>query len=166
MSPPASDLDGRQPVLTTKPYPDTIRSSAAHSEPLPRLAGEEYFPIEAWDSAALTMAPATLSRFGEGDVLFGPGDILSHAYRIVAGRVNMVLEGPSGRDTVIATAGPGTFVGEAFVLTRKPSLLWAVAATAVVVAVYDATDLLGPSGNLPSLPPRRPCFPWPASSRP
>ncbi len=107
-----------------------------------RSTGVEYTPITVREGRSPARSYERIVQLQAGDVLFGPGDILEGAYRIVSGRVEMVLEGPKERELVLASAGPGALVGEDFVLNRAPSLLWAVAATDVVAVTHGREDLM------------------------
>ncbi|MCL6580924.1 MAG: Crp/Fnr family transcriptional regulator [Firmicutes bacterium] len=106
-----------------------------------RTTGVEYTPIVVNDGAEASRHEPTVC-FRAGDVLFGPGDYLDVAYRLLAGRVELVLEGPKGRELVLLSAGPGAVVGEDYVLTGAPSLVWAVAASDTVAATYNREALL------------------------
>jgi len=123
-----------------------------------RTAGVEYVPIvlsttidpsgafpEQGSSGRDDRATGPASsafRFEPGDVLFGPGDLLEGAHRVVRGRVELVLEGRNCREMVLTSAGPGALVGEDYILGQVPSLVWAVAATEVETEVFDRDTLL------------------------
>ncbi len=108
-----------------------------------RITGVEYTPIVVEEGRPASARQDEVVSLRAGDVLFGPGDTLRGAYRIVKGRVELVLEGPRERELVLASAGPGALVGEDYVLNQAPSLLWAVAATEVIAVVHDRESLLG-----------------------
>ncbi len=132
---------------TTRPPRSTNEPDGAlDSEPgSHRTPGIEYVPIVLQGDGAAgpsNPAPERLVELGAGEVLFGPGDVLDGAYRVVSGRVELVLEGRNGRELVLTSAGPGALVGEDYILNDGPSLLWAVAATDVTAAVYDREALL------------------------
>jgi len=61
--------------------------------------------------------PVNLTR---GMILFRQGDVSDAAYAIVAGEVEVTIEGPDGRDVFIAKLGAGNVVGEMGVLDGAP----------------------------------------------
>lgn len=107
-----------------------------------RAAGVEYAPIVVEKGQHSAGLEDRQMSFEPGDVLFGPGDQLSGAFCVVSGRVELVLEGKNCRELVLVSAGPGALVGEDYVLSQAPSLLWAVAATPVTTVVYSREKLL------------------------
>lgn len=107
-----------------------------------RAAGVEYAPIVVEAGQHSVGREDRLVSFEPGDVLFGPGDHLAGAFCVVTGRVELVLEGKNCRELVLVSAGPGALVGEDYVLSQAPSLLWAVAASPVTAVVYSREKLL------------------------
>jgi CRP/FNR family transcriptional regulator len=116
-----------------------------------RATGVEYAPITVTDDRSLPDRRHGTVVLSAGDVLFGPGDVLEAIYRVVAGRVELVLEGPRERELVLLSVGPGALVGEDFVFSQAPSLLWAVAATEVVAVKFDRKTLLRQMSTDPGL---------------
>lgn len=106
-----------------------------------RATGIEYQPVAFQGGEPCLRQAGTTVRFRSGDVLFEPGDHLQGAYYIVSGRVELLLEGGSGRELVLLSVGPGGLVGESSILGRAPSLEWAVAATDIKAVFYDRQAL-------------------------
>lgn len=106
-----------------------------------RTTGVEYRPVAFQGNEPCLRQAGTAVRFRSGDVLFEPGDHLHGAYYIVSGRVELLLEGGSGRELVLLSVGPGGLVGESSILGRAPSLEWAVAATDIKAVFYDRQAL-------------------------
>jgi CRP/FNR family transcriptional regulator, cyclic AMP receptor protein len=86
-------------------------------------------------------------ELAKGQRLFGRGDAPNAAYAIIAGEIEVSIEGPDGRSVFIARLGAGTVVGEMGVLdgvaratdvraTRKTEL-WRIDRKQVVDALTD-----------------------------
>jgi thioredoxin reductase (NADPH) len=78
-----------------------------------------------------TLTPAQIARVGAhgrrrpvraGEVLVEPGDVTSHFFVVVSGRVVVVRPVGADEQTVV-TLGPGSFTGETNMLSGRPSLV-------------------------------------------
>ena len=107
-----------------------------------RHTGTEYSPIIVGKVLRAAHRQVRRVRFAVGDVLFQPGDTLEVCHLVLEGRVELVLEGRHSREMVLVSAGPGAYVGEDYVLTGEPSLLWAIAAEPTVAMEFDLPSLL------------------------
>jgi CRP-like cAMP-binding protein len=58
-------------------------------------------------------------RYEKGDYLFFEGDAAEALVFVAEGRVKMIKHSESGRETILATFGPGQIVGEVAVLSGK-----------------------------------------------
>ncbi len=78
-----------------------------------------------------------LWRFGElksykaGDHILATGEVSPGAFVILAGRVEVTQRAMPGHSELIVTHGPGSFMGELALLSRRPSLVDAYAKEAV-----------------------------------
>lgn len=132
----------RSSEVWNEPADDTAADGSAVEPGLRRATGIEYVPITVDEGFAGSIRAGSALEFAAGEVLFGPGDVLTGAYRVIAGRVELVLEGRKDRELVLVSAGPGALVGEDYVLNEAPSLVWAVAATDVLAVLYDRAALV------------------------
>jgi len=103
-----------------------------------------------YDQVFLTLDPAEverLRRFGEtrayraGERLATTGEIGPGMVVIVSGEVAISQHGVLGRDQPIVTCGPGSFMGELAQLSGQPSLVDALARTAVEAFVIPSPKL-------------------------
>lgn len=85
-------------------------------------------------------------QFQKGEVIFSEGDAAEHCYRIVSGRVDIAIEvrGVMRRRQreVVATCGPGQFIGEMSLIAGGPRSASAVAAEPTVCLAYSAAEIV------------------------
>jgi hypothetical protein len=88
-----------------------------------------------------------------GDVLFAEGDETYDLIVVLEGEVQIVANAGRPEETLIATYGPGGFLGEISLLTGQRAFLAAVARTAAVIKAAEWTGCPGTDG-MPRIPPR------------
>ncbi len=85
-------------------------------------------------------------RFNEGEVIFSEGDIGEHCFKIISGKIDILVDVPTvmkrGRKETIATSGPGEFVGDMSVIQRGPRSASAVAVEPTVCMAYTADEIV------------------------
>ena len=85
-------------------------------------------------------------HFREGEVIFSEGDVGEHCFKIVSGKVDIVVNVPRvlkrGHGETVATAGPGEFVGDMSVIQRGPRSASAVAVEPTVCMAYTADEIV------------------------
>lgn len=69
------------------------------------------------DIAKLTQE-ARISKFGKDDIVFNQGDIADKCYIISRGKVDVIIQGSSGSENVIAQLGVGQIFGEIGILDQ------------------------------------------------
>lgn len=68
------------------------------------------------------LSAATAERFGNGHVLFQPGQIPDRLFVVLEGHVEVVTgDEASDQRRIVEIVGPGTVLGDADILARKPS---------------------------------------------
>lgn len=85
-------------------------------------------------------------RFQAGETIFAEGDPSDHCFRIRSGSVEIRLNISGvmkrGRSQVIATCGPGEFIGEMSVIDAAPRSATAVAITPTVCEAFTGDEML------------------------
>jgi CRP/FNR family transcriptional regulator, nitrogen oxide reductase regulator len=89
-----------------------------------------FAPLDGEEQRALTSL-AIRRKFDEGAYLFFEGDPAEWLIMVAEGRVKMIKHSESGRETILATFGPGQIVGEVGVLIGEayPATAQALEAT-------------------------------------
>jgi signal-transduction protein with cAMP-binding, CBS, and nucleotidyltransferase domain len=86
-------------------------------------------------------------RFRKDEVIFSEGDTGEHCYKILSGKVEIVVKVPGvmrrGQKEKIATCGPGEFIGEMSLIVGGPRSATAVSAEPTVCRAYSADEILG-----------------------
>jgi NADH dehydrogenase len=95
-------------------------------------------------------AGAAHQRFEPGEIVFHQGDLGDRIYIVLAGKAEVVRQGPGG-DQVLAYIGPGEFFGEMALLSSAPrnATVRCVEATTVLGIPKKEFGLL--AANLPGL---------------
>jgi CRP-like cAMP-binding protein len=85
-------------------------------------------------------------RFRPGETIFAEGDPSDHGYRIISGKVEILLNLPGalkrGRKESIAHSGPGEIIGEMSVIEKGPRSATAVAVEPTVCLAFTAEEIL------------------------
>jgi len=84
------------------------------------LARNAVFSVLSADRRAALAERATPIKLIKGGKLFSRGETPEAAYAIVAGEIEVTIQGPDGRDVFIALLGAGTVIGELGVLDGVP----------------------------------------------
>lgn len=102
-------------------------------------------------------ALADLSRFAHerrlkaGQFLFFEGDLLECFYIVVSGKCKIVKHSPSGRDFIMAFAGPGEMLGNALLFFGKPHPSSVQAISDISVLSISNDDLMSFLSSKPEL---------------
>lgn len=89
-------------------------------EVLAALAGVDFLAELPIDQLAVLAQQAEIERWGGGEVLFRQGDAGTHCYVVLAGAVQIEVQGPDGKPVTVGQLGPGEFFGEMSLLTGEP----------------------------------------------
>lgn len=85
-------------------------------------------------------------RFREGEVIFSEGDIGEHCYKVLSGRVDIVVKVPGvmrrGKTEKIASCGPGEFIGEMSLIVGGPRSATAVTSEPTLCRAYSSAEIL------------------------
>jgi len=98
-----------------------------------------------------------LSRFAHehrlkaGQFLFFEGDLLACFYVVVSGKCKIVKHSPSGRDFIMAFAGPGEMLGNALLFFGKPHPSSVQAISDISVLSISNDDLMSFLSSKPEL---------------
>jgi CRP-like cAMP-binding protein len=86
-------------------------------------------------------------RFREGETLFSQGDPSTHCYKILSGRVKILLNIPGvmnqDRSEEIATCGKGEIIGEMSVIDKGERSASAVAIEPTLCMSYTSDEIIG-----------------------
>ncbi len=86
-------------------------------------------------------------NFREGEVIFSEGDPGDHCYKIVSGKVEIILNVRGilkrGQKDTLGVLGPGEFFGDMSVMAGGPRSATAVAAEPTRCTAYSAEEILG-----------------------
>ena len=92
-------------------------------------------------------------KYQTGEALFREGDPSEHCYKIISGKVEIMLDVPGvmkrGRRETIAICGPGELIGEMSVIDGGPRSASAVAAEPTECLAYTAEEILNALQNDP-----------------
>jgi len=85
-------------------------------------------------------------RFSEGETIFSEGDASTHCYKIVSGKVDIMLNIPGllrrDRSETIATCGAGEIIGEMSVIDEGPRSASAVAIEPTVCTTFTSQEII------------------------
>ena len=92
-------------------------------------------------------------QFSKGEAIFTEGDMSTHCFKIVSGKVNINLNLPGlmkhGRSETIATCGAGDIIGEMSVIDQGSRSATAVAVELTVCMSYTADEIINLLENDP-----------------
>ena len=84
-------------------------------------------------------------RFGKGEMIFAEGEPGALCYRIVSGKVDILLNLPGvmnrGRAETVATCGPGEIIGAMSVIAKGPRSASAVAAEPTLCMAMEPDEI-------------------------
>jgi len=83
---------------------------------------------------------AFVRRLGAGQVLFTEGEPSEHLYLVRSGRLRIVVVSPRGEELTLSVLGPGTTLGELWVIDRQPRSASAEAVGPVELLAITADD--------------------------
>jgi CRP-like cAMP-binding protein len=85
-------------------------------------------------------------RFREGETIFSEGDQGTHCYKILSGKVEIILNIPDllkpGQTETIATCGAGEIIGEISVIDKGPRSASAVAIEPTLCKSYTSDEII------------------------
>ena len=85
-------------------------------------------------------------RFREGETIFSEGDPSTNCYKILSGKVEIILNIPGvlkrGRTETIATCGAGEIIGEMSVIDKGPRSASAVAIEPTLCKSYTSDEII------------------------
>ena len=84
-------------------------------------------------------------EFGKGEMIFAEGDPGTLCYRIVSGKVDILLNVPGmmnrGRAETVSSCGPGEIIGAMSVISRGPRSASAVAAKRTICVAMEPDEI-------------------------
>ncbi len=85
-------------------------------------------------------------QFDEGEVIFSEGDPGEHCYKIISGKVDIVMNVRGvlkrGQREVLGTCGPGEFFGDMSIMAGGPRSATALAVEPTRCTAYSAKEIL------------------------
>jgi CRP-like cAMP-binding protein len=92
-------------------------------------------------------------QFREGETIFSEGDPSTHCYKIISGKVDILLKTPGlmrrGQTKTIATCGVGEIIGEMSVIDEGPRSASAVAVEPTVCMTFTSQEIIDRLQNDP-----------------
>lgn len=93
-------------------------------------------------------------KFRAGEAIFAEGDPSDHCYKIVSGKVEVLLNVSGaikrGRKQIVTTCGPGEVIGEMSVIEKGLRSASVVAVEPTVCMAYTEEEILGALKNDPN----------------